>query len=194
MCTFEVLCEPMGKCLAFYLPSHSTFPLTCSCFLLCFAYQVGFPPFITSQDDPLHLWLVVISCKDSFFCCSHGEEWIASHDVVWNAFASNVRDAWFHMSRPMSFHPFLLIFWSMGWHHVINWRHLHFGECDDCWPHLSKLGFLNCFILRGSCDAGSQSKGRTLPQLTSDKHVFPPCHRGFWVSTPTRRWFFPLMC
>jgi len=172
----------MGKCLAFYLPNHSTFPHICSYFLLCFAHQVGFSPFISFQDDPLHLWPIVISCRDPFFCCSHGEEHIASHDVVWNAFSSIVRDTWFlfHMSRPMSFHPFPLIFSSMGWHHVINRWHSQFGGFDDCWPHLSK--------------DGSPGKGRTLPWLTLDRHVFSPCHRGFKVSTPTRRWLSPLVC
>jgi hypothetical protein len=158
----------MDECLAFYSPSHSTFPFTHSCLLFVLRIKLGFPPFISSQDDPLHLWPIVTFCRDPFLCCSHGEEQIASHDVVWNAFASIVRDTWFHISYEVThvlasfFH---LIFLSMGWHHIIKWWHSHNGKCNDYWPHLSKLGFSNYFILQGARDDGSLGKGRTLPQL-----------------------------
>jgi hypothetical protein len=33
-----------------------------------------------------------------------------------------------------------------------------------------------------------------LPLSTLDGCIFSPCHRGFWVPTPTSGQFFSLMC
>jgi hypothetical protein len=45
---FEVLRGPKGKCLAIYLPNHSTFPPSLGCFLLCVAHQAMPPPSFSS--------------------------------------------------------------------------------------------------------------------------------------------------
>jgi hypothetical protein len=37
----------------------------------------------------------------------------------------------------------------------------------------------------GGHDGSNSSKGRILSQSTFNKHVFPDCHRGFWVPTLT---------
>ncbi len=42
--------------------------------------------------QPLHL------VRTHLFYCSHGAEWIASHDTIQNAFASIVKNARFHVS------------------------------------------------------------------------------------------------
>ncbi len=33
------------------------------------------------------------------FCCFHGKERVASHDAMWDAFASIVRDVGFHVAH-----------------------------------------------------------------------------------------------
>jgi hypothetical protein len=90
--------------------------------------------------------------------------------------------------------PFLLIFLLVGWHCVINWWHLPLGGHGYCWPHLSRLGLSSCFISWGSRNDDSSGKGRTLPWLALDRHLFSPCHKFFWVFTSISIWFFPSMC
>ncbi len=49
-------------------------------------------------------------------------------------------------------------------------------------------------ISRGGHGGGGSSKWRTLPWLTPNICVFPPCDRGFWLLTTTNGQFFSLMC
>ncbi len=68
-------------------------------FHLYIAHQVGLPTSFSSQGDALSLWLTFKCCKAPPFFCSHGGEWIASHDVVEDAFVSIAKDARFHVSH-----------------------------------------------------------------------------------------------
>jgi len=167
MCTLEVLCKPMGECLAFYSPSHSTFPLTHSCLLFCFAHQVGFPHSLALKTTHCICGQLLYFVGTHFFVVPIVGN--GMHPMMW--FEMPLHPLWemhgfiFHMKWPMSFHPFSLIFSSISWHRISKWWHSHSGKCDDYWPHLSKLGFSNYFISRGAHDDGSLGKGRTLPQL-----------------------------
>jgi hypothetical protein len=48
--------------------------------------------------------------------------------------------------------------------------------------------------LWGGHYGGGSSKERNLLQLTPNKCVSAPCHRGFWLFTPTNGWFFSSLC
>jgi hypothetical protein len=62
----------------------SFFPLGLKRFPFYIMHQVEPPPSFSFQVDLLHLWPTFKSSGDSNFCCSHGGEHIASHDIVWN--------------------------------------------------------------------------------------------------------------
>lgn len=56
--------------------------------LLIFNFWVG----------SMHLWFVSRFNKDLFFHCSHGEEQIASHDIIWDIFTFIAKNMMFHVS------------------------------------------------------------------------------------------------
>ncbi len=78
------------------------------CSMLCI--RLGLP-------HPLTLGLIHYICGQPLnlvgthlLCCSHGREWIASHNVVQDIYTSIVKDTWFHVSKPMSFYYSLFKF------------------------------------------------------------------------------------
>jgi hypothetical protein len=145
----------------------------------------------------LHLWPTFKPYMDPLFLLL---PWRGNglHPTTWfKMFLSPLQKAWgfmFHVIKPMSFHhlPFNLLWTS--WHHVISWWHLHLSWCSHRRSHLSRFGFSNCFISRDGHKNGDSSKGRISSQLTPNKHVLSPCHRGFWVHTPTSIWLSLWIC
>lgn len=102
----------------------------------------------------MHLWLVIKFKKDLFFHCSHGEEQIVSHDIIWDIFTFIAKNMVFHVNKFMSFHGFPFSFLANGsWYYFIDWWHSYFGQC---WSHRSKIGFIGRFISQGECDDANE--------------------------------------
>jgi hypothetical protein len=151
---------------------------------------------ISSQGDPLHCDQPLDLARTHLLSYSHGGGWIASYHMIRDVFASILEKnkvscfAWTDACPSI---PFPLVFSSTSLHRVINWSHLHLSGCGDCWPHLSRLGLLTCFILQGGYNNGNSGKGRILPQSTHDRCISSSCYRGFWVPTLISEWLSPPM-
>jgi hypothetical protein len=135
------------------------------CFVLCI--RLGLPRPLTLRlihyicDQPLNL------VGTHLLCCSHGGEWIISHNVIQDVFTSIVKDTWFHVSKPMFFYYSLFNFFPNGLISCNSWWHSHFNQCCHCGSHLSRFGFNHYFISQHG-----SGKGRALTQLTFDECVF----------------------
>jgi hypothetical protein len=144
-----------------------SFHLALDVFYFVSCIRLGLP-------HPLTLKLIHYICGQPLnlvgthlLCCSHGGEWIASHNVVQNVFTSIVKDTWFHVSKPMSFYYPLFNFFTNGLTSCNSWWHPHFNQCYYYWSHLSRFGFTRYFISwHGS------GKRRAITQLTFDECVF----------------------
>jgi hypothetical protein len=129
-------------------------------------------------------------------CCSHGGEWITSHDIIWNAFAFTVRHIGLHVSSkqtyvlpPLPFNLFIdgltLCYQLMTFTPWLMW--------SSSIP-LNKFGFLCYFISWGGYDNGNPSKEKTLTQSSPKERISSPCDKSFWVFTLINRWFFSSLC
>jgi hypothetical protein len=128
------LAQAWGRVLSFLFTQTSylfAYPLM---FLFYLVHQVGPPPSISSQGDPLHCDQTLDPTRTHLLCYSHGGEWIASYHVIRDAFASIFKKnkfSCFAWTNPCPSIPFSLIFSSTGWHRVINQSHLHLCGCGD---------------------------------------------------------------
>jgi hypothetical protein len=191
--TFEVLCTLRVGAWFFYSPSHSNFLYMLQNFLLCVAHQLGPLSSFSFWLDSLHLWLAPRSIKDllSFLLPWWGMDRIPQchlgcfyihherHGVSCFVWAN---------SCPSTTFPSIFLLTTL--HGVINWWHLHNGQCDHCQSHLNKFGFTCYFFLWVGCYGGELSKNRTLPLSTPNKCISSHCHKGFWLLAPTNGRFF----
>jgi hypothetical protein len=186
-----------GWVFKFLLPYHSTFPSSLWCFFLYIEHWVELSHLLTFGVIYCICGQLLNPTWTHFLCCSHGGgmDYIPRHGS--KCFCLHCKKhgvSRFTWSNPCPFITFPLIFSWTSWHHVISWWHLHLSWCSHHRSHLSRFGFSNCFISRDGHKNGDSSKGRILSQLTPNKHVLSPCHRGFWVHTPTSIWLSLWMC
>ncbi len=140
----EILCAGPRVCA--WLFAHLvilSFHLAFNFFYSVLHIRLGVP-------HPLTLGLIHYICGQTLnlmgthlLCCSHGGEWIASHNVVQNVFTSIVKNTWFHVSKPMSFYYPLFNFFFGGLTSCNSWWHPHFNQCCHCWSHLGRFGFIH---------------------------------------------------
>lgn len=100
----------------------SFFPFGLKHFPFYIMHQVEPPPSFSFQVDLLHLWPTFESSGDSNFCCSHGGEHIASHDIVWNPLQlhhDKHEVTSFMWTNSCPFATFPSIFLPASWHRII---------------------------------------------------------------------------
>jgi hypothetical protein len=91
-----------------YLPIDPFFSIDFRGFFHYVVHLIGLPPFLSPWFVTLHLWLTFKPYEDPFssLCLYMVGERMPSHDVVWNAFVSIMKDARFHILHEYT-HVFL---------------------------------------------------------------------------------------
>lgn len=186
-----------GRCMVFYSPRHSNFLYKLQNFLLCIAHQLGPPSSFSFWFDSLHLWLAPRSNQGlTFFLTPMVGNGLHTQCHLGCLYIHHERHgvSCFVWANSCLSTTFPSVFLSTSWRGVINWWHLHNGQCDHCQSHLSKFGLTCCFILWGGCYGDELSKNKTLPWSTLNKCISSHCHKGFWLPTPRNGEFFSSMC
>jgi hypothetical protein len=173
----------------------SLFHLPSNVFTSTLHIRLGFPCPLTLKVTHCLYGQALNVVKSHLLICSHGGEWIASHDVVQNAFVSIAKDIRFHVSHEQT-HVLpspSLVFLSMCWHYLLNWWHLHFSGCGHHRSHPNRLGLLSCLISWVGTMVATMAK-RLYHDRHLDKHISSTCHKGFWVLTPISKQLSSSMC
>jgi hypothetical protein len=95
--TFEVLHKAKNKHLVVCSPIHPFFLFDFKCFLPWMCISLGLPHPLAISLSHCIFGQPLDPMKIHLFCWVHGREMITSHNVIWNAFASIVRNASFHV-------------------------------------------------------------------------------------------------
>jgi len=129
----------------------------------------------------------------------HGGERVISHDVIWDVFASIVKNVRFHILQKQTHVLMLPSLQSSCWQVDIillvdDVHTLVDVVIINLIPHLKRLGIPSNFFSWGDYDNGNSSERKISSRPLLNEHVFSSCHKGFWVFLATNWQLFSSIC